>query len=196
MRLRFLSRALILVVAMFLAGACSAPVDSGPKAIRSASIPVGLRAEAASTTTTTVPAGASEEVTVYFIALDGRLQPVKRRVSSPVTAEKVLQKLFAGPSDPEALSGLHTAISYDTNILSADSEAAILTVDTSKNFAFGPVPEQIGAYAQVVFTATDLTGVTGVRFAQEGRRISVLAGDGSSNTAPLGRASYSQLTPR
>jgi spore germination protein GerM len=188
--------AIAVVVVLFLAGACSAPVDSGPKTIRSTSIPVGLRAETSSTTTTTVPAGASEEVTVYFIASDGHLQPVKRRVTSPVTAEKVLQKLFAGPLDPEALSGLHTAISKETAILGADVDSSILTVDTSKSFAFGPVPEQIGAYAQVVFTALDLNGVTGVQFAQNGRRISVQAGDGSSTSVPLGRASFSQLTPR
>lgn len=187
---------LTLVVAVALAGACSTPVDSGPKGIRSGSIPAALRAETSSTTTTTVPAGASEEVTVYFIASDGRLQGVKRQVSAPVNAEKVLQKLFTGPTDPERLSGLRTAISPDTTILSADTKQSILTVDTSKNFAFGQLPEQIGAYAQVVFTATDLAGVIGVQFAHEGRRVSVQAGDGSTNSAPLGRASYAQFTPR
>jgi spore germination protein GerM len=187
---------LALVVAVVLAGACSAPLDSGPKSIRAASIPAALRAESSSTTTTTVPAGASEEVTVYYIGSDGRLQGVKRRVSAPVTPLKVLQKLFSPPSEPEALSGLHTSISPDTTLLSADIEASILTVDTSKNFAFGQLPEQIGAYAQVVFTATELEGVTGVQFAHEGRRVSVQAGDGSTNSAPLGRASYAQFTPR
>lgn len=191
-----LRAAMALVGAVLLAGACSAPVDSGPKSIGSASIPVALRAEASSTTTTTVPAGASEEVTIYFIASDGRLQPVKRKVSAPVNPEKVLQKLFAGPTAPEAVSGLRTAIILDTTILSADVEASILTVNTSKNFAFGPVPEQIGAYAQVVFTALDIAGVVGVQFAHEGRRISFPAGDGSSNSAPLGRAPYAQFTPR
>jgi spore germination protein GerM len=193
--MKILRLTLVVVVAV-LAGACSAPVDSGPKSIRAASIPAALRAETSSTTTTTVPSGASEEVTVYFIASDGHLQGVKRRVSAPIDAEKVLQKLFAGPTDSEKSSGLRTAISPDTTILSADIEASILTVDTSKNFAFGQLPEQIGAYAQVVFTATDLESVTGVQFAHEGRRVSVQAGDGSTNSAPLGRASYAQFTPR
>jgi spore germination protein GerM len=189
--------ALALLAVLCLAGGCSAPLDSEPKTIRSASIPLGLRAETSSTTSTTVLPGASEEVTVYFIdASEVRLQPVKRRVSSPVTVEKVLQKLFAGPSDQEFQSGLRTAINGDTTILGADIEATILTVNTSKNFAFGQVPDQISAYAQVVFTALDLNGVTGVQFAQNGRRISVQAGDGSSTSVPLGRASYSQLTPR
>lgn len=189
--------ALALVMVVLLAGACTAPLDSGPKSIRAASIPAGLRSEPSSTTTTTFPQGASEEVTVYFVTLDGRLQPVKRRVSSPVTAKKVLEKLFAGQSDAEALTGLRTAISGDTTILRADTETpGILTVDTSKNFAFGRIDEQISAYAQVVFTATELSGVTGVQFAQNGRRIQVQAGDGSLQSAPLGRALYSELSPR
>ena len=196
LRRRPLSRVLVVIVAVLLAGACSAPVDSGPKAIRGASIPAALRAETSSTTTTTVLSGASEEVTVYFVAGDGRLQGVKRRVSAPVNPEKVLQKLFAGPTEAEKLSGLRTAISADTTILAADTKQSILTVDTSKNFAFGQLPEQISAYAQVVFTATDLAGVTGVQFAHDGRRVSVQAGDGSTNSAPLGRASYAQFTPR
>ena len=188
--------AVALVVALILAAACSAPVDSGPKTIRPASIPVGLGAETSSTTTTTVPASGSEEVTVYFIGRqDERLQPVKRRVSSPVTPKKVLEKLFAGPSDAEAVT-MRTAISGDTRILGADIKDTIITIDTSKNFAFGLVPDQIAAFAQVVFTALDLDGVTGVQFAQNGRRIPAQAGDGSSETAPLGRALYSDLAPR
>jgi spore germination protein GerM len=191
-----LRMAMALVVVVLTAGACSAPVDSGPKAIRSASIPADLRAETSSTTTTTVPPGASEEVNVYFIGLDGRLQAVKRRVSSPVNAEKVLQKLFAGATEPERAGGLHTAISPDTTILGAEVENRILIVDTSKNFAVGSVPEQISAFAQVVFTATELPGVTGVQFAQNGKRIQVQTGDGSLQSAPLGPGAFSQLTPR
>ena len=192
-------RVLVLMVVLVAAVACSAPVDSGPKNIRPASIPVGLRAETSSTTSTTTPTGESEEVNVYYITREKpeRLQAVKRRVSAPVTPEKVLQKLFAGPTPAEAVGlGLRTAISAETTILGADVESRILTVDTSKNFAFGTNPEQIIAYAQVVFTALDLEGVTGVTFSHNGRRIPVQAGDGSSTSQPLGRASFSELIPR
>jgi spore germination protein GerM len=186
-----------LATALVLAVACSAPVDSGPKAIRPASIPLGLRAETSSTTSTTLPTGESEEVTVYFITQEERLQAVKRQVSAPVSVEKVLEKLFTGPTPAEAVGlGLKTAISGETTILGAKVENRILTLDTSKNFAFGTNPEQIIAYAQVVFTALDIEGVTGVQFAQNGRRIPVQAGDGSSTSQPLGRASFSQLIPR
>jgi spore germination protein GerM len=135
------------------------------------------------------------EVTVYFISGD-RLAPVKRRISPPVSVEKVLQQLFSGPTTAEQVQGLRTAISPATTVLRAPIEAKIATVDVSKNFAFGSPPEQIFAFAQVVFTAVDVEGVTGVLFAQNGKRQEVLSGDGSSQSAPLGRGSYPQVTPR
>lgn len=184
------------MVSLVAAAGCSAPVDSGPKTLRAASIPEALRSPT-STTSTSVPSGESEEVTVYYIQGEtGRLAPVKRRVSPPVTVEKVLQKLFAGPLPTEAVSGMRSAISPDTDILGAPIEARIVTVNVSKNFAFGLPTDQIMAVAQVVFTAVDIPGVTGVLFAENGRRQEVPQGDGSSTSAPLGRASYPQVTPR
>ena len=185
-----------LVVVVLLSAACSAPVDSGPKAIRAASIPEGLRAETSSTTTTTAPTGESDEVTIYFIGPDQRLAPAKRQVSSPVTVEKVLEKLFAGPTDAERLNGLRTAISFETTVLGAPIEARIAVINVSKSFAFGLVDDQVRAYAQAVFTAVDVSGVTGVLFAVNGRRLEVPAGDGSTQSAPLGRGSYPEYTPR
>jgi spore germination protein GerM len=191
----------VLGVVLALAGACSAPIDSGPRALRVASLPPDLQGTTSTTTTTIVTSGESEEVTVYFLKTDpasgaDRLVAVKRRVTPPVTLEKVLQKLFAGPTQTERLDGMHTGINPDSTILGAPIEAKIATVDFSSDFAFGPVPDQIKAFAQVVFTALDVGGVTGVLFAKNGRREEVPSGDGSSTSAPLGRASYPLETPR
>ena len=185
-----------LAVVVFVVTACSSPVDSGPKAIRTASIPEGLRTESSSTTTTTGPTSESEEVTVYLIGQDQRLVPVKRQVGSPATVEKVLRKLFTPPTNAEGVAGYRTAISFDTTVLGARIENKILTVDVSKVFAFGPVDDQIRAYAQVVFTAVETGSVTGVQFAVNGRRLEVPAGDGSNQTTPLGRAAYQEYAPR
>jgi len=192
---------LALVPVLALAAGCSAPVDSGPRTLRAASIPADLRQEASTTTTSVISTGESEEVTVYFIGSDkttgtDRLVPVKRRVSPPVTVEKVLQTLFAGPTSQERLQGLRTAISPDTTILGAPIEKNIATVNVSGNFALGTPQDQINAFAQVVFTTVDVGGVTGVVFSQHGHRLEVPQGDGSSTSAPLGRASYPQVTPR
>ena len=113
-----------------------------------------------------------------------------------MTVEKVLQKLFVPPTTAEAVSGLRSAISPDAVVLGAPVEARITTVNVSKNFPFGTVPEQIMAFAQVVFTAVEIEGVTGVLFALNGHRLEVPEGDGSSTSAPVGRASYAQFSPR
>ena len=196
-------RLVALGAVLALAGACSAPIDSGPRTLRAANLPPDLRGTTSTSTTTTTIAttGESEEVTVYFIKNDpssntDRLVPVKRRISPPVTALKVLQKLFAGPTQQERLDGLRTDINPDSTVLNVAIEAKIATVNYSRDFAFGLVPEQIKAFAQVVFTALDVEGVTGVLFEQNGRREEVPSGDGSSTSAPLGRASYPQQTPR
>ena len=152
---RSLRPLLALVVTVLVAAACSAPVDSGPKAIRASSIPEGLRTETSSTTTTTSATGESDEVTVYLIGQDQRLVAVKRRVSSPVTVEKVIRKLFTPPTTAEGVAGFRTAISPDTTLRSATIENKIVTIDVSKVFAFGTLDDQIRAYAQVVFTAVE-----------------------------------------
>jgi spore germination protein GerM len=195
-QVRRLRRTMILMALVLSVTACSSPVDSGPKAIRTASIPEGLRSETSSTTTTTGPTAESEEVTVYLIGQDQRLVPVKRRVTAPVTVEKVLRKLFTPPTTAEGVAGFRTAISPDTTVLGARIENKIVTVDVSKVFAFGPVDDQIRAYAQVVFSAVETGSVTGVLFAVNGRRLEVPAGDGSNQSAPLGRGSYPEYTPR
>jgi spore germination protein GerM len=197
-RLRSLRLVMTVVATLLLAAACSAPVDSGPKALRAASIPEDLRSGTPSTTSsTTAPSGESEEVTVYFIGPpDQRLVGVKRHVSPPVTVEKVLQKLFAGPTIAEGVTGLRTAIRFDTRVLNAPIEAKIALIDVSKTFAFGPVDDQIRAYAQVVFTAVEVGGVTGVLFSVNGKRQEAPDGDGSNQSTPLGRGSYPGYTPR
>jgi spore germination protein GerM len=197
-RLGFLVLAAAVLV---LAAGCSAPIDSGPRALGAAGIPPDLLGETTTTSTRILSSGESEEVTVYFIRQDpstgqDRLAPVKRLVTPPVSVEKVVQKLFAGPTAQERLNGLRTAISGDTTVLSALVEAHIATVNVSKLFAFGLPPEQINAFAQVVFTAVDVSGVTGVLFAVNRHPQEVPSGDGSSTSVPLGRASYPQVTPR
>ncbi len=195
-QVRPLRRTMAVMSLVLAVTACSSPVDSGPKAIRNARIPEGLRSETSSTTTTTGPTAESEEVTVYLIGQDQRLVPVKRRVTAPVTVEKVLRKLFTPPTTAEGVAGFRTAISPDTTVLGARIENKIVTVDVSKVFAFGPVDDQIRAYAQVVFSAVETGAVTGVLFAVNGRRLEVPAGDGSNQSAPLGRGSYPEYTPR
>lgn len=177
-----------------LLAACGAPTDEAPRALPANDVPFGLLAPDPSATTTTVHPAASSEVTIYLAGRE-RLVPVERRVPAPASVEKVVRTLLTGPTDAEARRGLRSAINPGTTVLSAPVEAGIATIDLSGDFAVGAGPEQIVALAQVVYTATSLGGVVGVRFTLGGRPAEVPDGDGTLSQAPLGRAAYASFAP-
>lgn len=192
---RGLRQATLLVVVAFLGAACGVPLDTEPQALRGGDVPAELRQELPTQTTTTLAAGPASPVTIYLAGPE-RLVAVVRQVSAPASVEKVLQQLFTGPTKAESAQGLRTAISPGTTVLGAAVEAKLVSIDLSGDFAVGSPPDQIIAFAQVVFTATKLEGVGGVVFTRNGRRLEVPTGDGSITSTPLGPASYPQLTPR
>src|SRR5205823_51504 len=63
--------------------------------------------------------------------------------------------------DPD---GLSSAIPQNTTIVSADRDGSTLVVTLSSAIVSVTGPEQKNAFAQLVFTATGLANVTGVRF--------------------------------
>lgn len=181
------------VLNALLAAACGAPTDDAPRALPANDVPFGLLAPDPASTTTVHPA-ASSEVTIYLAGPE-RLVPVERRVPAPASVEKVVRALLTGPTDAEARRGLRSAINPGTTVLSAPVEAGIATIDLSGDFAVGAGPEQIVALAQVVYTATELGGVVGVRFTLGGRPAEVPDGDGTLSQTPLGRAAYASFAP-
>lgn len=183
----------IALVGLALA-ACGVPTDRVPQSLSQRDVPFNLLASDVVTTSTTVSSSPTALATIYLVAAD-RLQPVDRLVPTPPTVEKVVRRLLSGPSDAEARRGLRTAVPAGTTILSAPVASAIATIDLSGAFVRGTGPEQIIALAQIVFTATSLPGVVGVRFTLEGRPTEVPAGDGTLTQAPLGRANFASYGP-
>lgn len=184
-------------------GACGVPLDDEPRALSSGEAPLELLGADPLTTTTTGLPGASSEVTIYLSGprtddpgRPERLVAVERRVPAPASVEKVVQMLLTGPRHDEARQGLRSAINPETTILSAVVERGIATIDLSGNFAVGSGTDQIVALAQIVFTATDLGGVVGVRFTLDGRSAEVPSGDGTLTRTPLGRAAFATFGPR
>jgi spore germination protein GerM len=187
----------VLVGAALAVAGCGVPTDEAPRALSQRDVPFNLLASDVVTTSTTFSSSPTALATIYLVVKEGdrdRLQAVDRLVPTPSTVEKVVRKLLGGPSDTEARRGLRTAIPASTTILSAPVASSIATIDLA-----GAVPggneEQIIAIAQMVFTATSLPGVVGVRFTLEGRPIEVPAGDGSLTQAPLGRANFASYGP-
>jgi spore germination protein GerM len=69
-----------------------------------------------------------------------------------------------------------------------------VTVDLSPEFAQGSTSEQLLRIAQIVFTATRVPGVTGVRFTLNGTPIQAPTPTGSTSD-PVGQAQYPEFAP-
>jgi spore germination protein GerM len=185
-------------VALSLAGAllllavgCGAPTDDQPRALNA--VPTDLLAANPVTTTVTSPPGSTSQITVYYFGAE-RLVQVQRQIPTPSAdrlVEKVVSQLFAPPREDESRRGLRTFVNPATAVLSATVENNIATIDFSGLPAVGVGNEQVAmALAQIVYTATSVGGVVGVRFTQSGKRLSVPISGGSQTSAPVGRASY------
>lgn len=186
---------IVLGAVLLLATGCRAPTDKVPRALPTEDVPFDLLdAESSSTTVTTAPSGSTSAVSIFLIGPE-RLVAVERTVEAPADVEKVLKVLTSGPTADELSRGLRTAISPATVINSAPVRAGIATIDLADGFAAGGLPEQILGFAQMVFTATNLGGVVGVRFTLNGQTAEVSQGDGTQTQTAVGRAAYASFAP-
>jgi spore germination protein GerM len=184
---------LFLVGTLGLVGtACGVPTDSSARELPESDVPFALlAAEAPASTTTTVPAQ-PVDVTVFMIGPDDRLIGVPRQVTSPLAVEKVVAELIKGPVTAERRKGMRSGLAPETLILSASISDNIANIDLGGPVATGT--QQLVALAQIVYTATELDGVNGVRFTYQGTRANVLTELGST-AFPVGRAAYPSLAP-
>lgn len=174
--------------------ACGVQADRNPQNLSAEDVPYALLEAATSTSTsTTVPGAPKAAVSIFLVAGD-RLHPVARQVTEPPTVAKALSVLLAGPEEDEVVAGLRSAINPAASLVPSRLDPATLSVDLSTEFVQGPTSEQVLGLAQIVFTVTEITGVTGVRFSLEGAPIQVPTPSGTTSS-PLGREAFSDLAP-
>lgn len=181
-------------VAAAAAGGCGVRADSEARRLPTGEVPYELLQVAPVTTTSTPPGAPIVAVAVYFVDGD-RLRAVTRNVTQPATVGKAIEALLDGVREDEAVAGLRTSINPRTQLLVARTEEGVARVNLSAAFAQGPVHQQIPSLAQVVFTATAIPGVTGVRFNLEGEPVEVPTPDGRTVVGPLGRDAFAALAP-
>lgn len=179
-----------LLAAIVLAG-CGVPTDERPRDIASRRVPFELLAPSSTTSTTAAPV-ISTVVPVYMV-VNEKVVPLPREVLAPAVLTRLLAALLKGPTVEESDSGLRTAIPNDTRLLSARLDGSIATIDLSGELLAVSGQEQILALAQIVFTATELPGVAGVRFALDDKPIEVPRADGTLTSDPLRRSDYESL---
>jgi hypothetical protein len=114
------------------------------------------------------------------------------------TPQSVLNELVKGVTDSDP-AGVTTAIPKDTQIVGLDFDGSTLVVTLNNAFLTITGAEQAHAFAQLVYTVTDLN-VAGVRFRvldTSGAPQDVLpATDVGQKSGPLTRVDFLSLQPK
>lgn len=176
--------------------ACGIPTATGPTPIAKSDVPYHLLNPPTTTTTTpgTPPAvGVAEQI--YLVAPNGHLVAATREVAVPASLSQVLGALLAGPTATESASGIQSYLGGTNVQVSATQVGGIATVHFSVNPIQVVGPDQTLAIAQVVYTATQQPGITGVTFAIGGKPIEVPTAAGAQVPGPVGRADYLPQAP-
>jgi spore germination protein GerM len=197
-------RRLLVTLLVLLAAAtgCGLDEDGSPQAIAPENLPPDLLDPDAGTSTTLAGAPGTESISVFLLrGVDGevRLAEVERTVADRVDPGDRLAALFAPPSEEEAADGLVTSIPADTTLRAMpvlDEASNELTIDLSNEFLSIEGPELAKAFAQIVWTVTELDGVEQVRFLVDGVTISALDADGAEQNGPVDKGDYRPLGPR
>ena len=186
--------ALAVAVSGATLAACGVPLDAGPHRLASGDLPLGLAAP----TSTTTQAGprsprAVAVIQVYLVAHD-QLVARSRLIPSPASAAGALGSLLAGPTLPEAATGIRSAIPGGTTLVGIRAvKGGRATIDLSTQFAQTGGPDQILAIAQVVYTATTLPGISEVSFELADQPVEVPTADGTLVSGPVARADFAAL---
>jgi hypothetical protein len=171
--------------------ACGVPVDRSPRGL--SNVPFELAPNAPPTTRAN-RSGRTVRVDVFMVRED-RLVSVPRDVPAPATLRAVLSALLEGPTNDEAKTGLRTAIPGRTSLISAAQDGSVGRVNVSDRLLDFEGQEQVAGVAQIVFSATVVSGIDGVVLSLSGRRVEPFAGDGTQISRPLQRIDFPFLFP-
>ena len=188
-------RRLVTVLALGLVlVACGLPKDSSPRQIADDKVPFELLGPSTTTPNNNVSGGPS--VRLYF--LDGTLLRAVDRSVPTRDPQAVLNELVKGIIDSDG--GVTTAIPKDLQIVSVvdDGQTVVVTLNNSILNIGGA--EQKNAFAQMVYTATDL-GTRAIRF-----RVTDASGgnvqdgstptDNENKTGAVTRSDFISLEPK
>lgn len=193
--------AIAAVLALLVAlSACGLDESREPDVIAAEDLPSDLVSPSTSSTSSTIASPRSASVTIYYLVQrDGvtRLQPVVREVANSVRARDRLAALLSAPTAAEQAQGIVTSIPgdtvlLDTELVDADRE---LLVDLSRSLFDVQGPELRNAFAQIVWTATEVEGIQRVRFLVEGEEFRAPDEAGVEQPGAVTRADYASLNP-
>lgn len=181
-------------------GACGIGADDAPQVIQAEDVPSDLL-DPNPPTSTTLSGSPTTSVTVYLLVRSGsttRLAPTEREVSDASSRGERIAALLAPRSTEEQDAGLESSIPSDTVLLDTElvAERDELVVNLSGALFDVQGPELANAFAQLVWTVTELEGVRQVRFRVDGEAYRAPDAEGIEQDGAVTRADYSDLAPR
>ena len=185
-----------LLVASLGLAACGIPTASAPTPIARSDVPFHL--ENPPTTTTTAPGtspvvGVAEQI--FLVAPTGHLVAATREVAVPASLTQVTEALLAGPTATESAAGVQSFLTRTGVQVTLAGTTGVATVDFTANPIQVVGPDQTLAIAQIVYTLTQQSDVTGVLFEIAGKAIEVPTAAGAQVPGPVTRADYTPQAP-
>jgi len=193
------ARTLIVLVVVALAG-CGLSADSQPDRIAAEDLPADLLDPNPPASTTLPDSAATIPITVYLVTSEGdatRLAPVEREVVDASRARDRIDALLVPTSAEEQALGLVSSVPTDTVLLDTNlvPEQSELVVNLS-NAIFDVQGEELAkAFAQLVWTVTELPTVRQVRFRVDGRAYRAPNAEGIEQDGAVTRGDYNAFTP-
>lgn len=154
-----------------------------------------------STPATTAPgteptATASTTLKVYFLHGEGLIVASRTVPATTAVASTAMRELLAGPTAAERARGLASAIPTGTELRGVRIADGVATVDLGKRYESGGGTLSMSMrLAQVVYTLTQFPTVTSVRFALDGKPVTVFSGEGIILEHPQTRADLEERLP-
>ena len=177
-----------------LLGGCGLQPDTSPRDIQPADLPSPQDLTAVSGPTT------GQQAKIFMLTVtDAGVTPVLasvRRELEATTNARMTALLEGLTADEQTTGQLRSAIPPETRLLHADVRTSGLAlIDLSGEFV--AVSDQVltEALAQVVFTVTQLTGVSRVQVLIDGQPHESPRGDGTRTSGPLTTFDFPNLNP-
>ena len=159
--------------------ACAIQPDSGPRDVpddhqaRAAIAPAAEGAEASGTGR------------IYLLAPEGSAQPLRAVLRDPKGQQELIETLVQGPNEEEFADGLRTQIPVGLEVNGVQFNGGVVEVDVGGEIADLSDQDQQLAVAQIVFTASELSGADSVLIEVDGTSRSWPDGDGDLQSDPL-----------
>ena len=169
---------LIIGVGLLAAACGTSPAGSLGKA------PAGTARQSASASPASPSASPSGQVPArqinlqVWFARNGKLFSTERTIpATQGVGQAALDRMLAGPSAAETAAGLSSQVPAGTSLRGLTISSGIATADFSSAFASSASSSVMALrIAQAVYTLTQFTNVTGVRFELNGQGVTSIGG--------------------